>query len=272
MELLHKMLVDKIALAKNRLLLALDRKNEKRAREHNPIKLHNGPTRIYQYHVRKTGGTSINHAFFSLANRSSESVYRSLLASSTKRFIDDDLIFVGWNKLLLERGHYSYGFSHIPYNQICVPENTYTITCLRDPKQRILSHYKMLLRYSQRKKMSRGMRTELQWLDFSGGILSTLRNMPKEHLLNQIYMFSQKFDVDEALEHISKVDAVLMTETLGEDIRNLGTRLGLTLESQHIRRDSRVLHLTSNEKSFLDECMEPEYRFLEHVRRLRADR
>ena len=259
-----------LSVAKNRFLVLLDRKNERLANGRKAAVLGDGTTRIYHYHVRKTGGTSLNHVFLSLDSLSADEVYDAMLKSPTRRFIGDKYVFVGWNKVLLERGKYSFGFSHIPFGQIKVPDPSYTITCLRDPKQRLISHFKMLLRYSERSKISRGMRRELRWLDKTGGIISTLRNMPNAHLLNQLYMFSTNLNVDEALENISTVDSILMTETLGEDVRVLGERFGVQLEPKHVRQDRRQVELSDNEVAFLDELLEPEYEFLRNISKNRS--
>ncbi len=51
--------------------------------------------RVYLYHIRKTGGTSINHMFLSLGGEQGKEVYDSLSRSRNLRIISNDKIFVG---------------------------------------------------------------------------------------------------------------------------------------------------------------------------------
>jgi hypothetical protein len=67
-----------------------------------------------------------------------------------------------------------------------------------------------------------------------------LENIPPEMLLNQIYMFSPRFDVAEAATRILQCSAVMMTETYEQDLANLASGLGLPLEY----RRERVTTLT----------------------------
>ena len=101
--------------------------------------------RIYHYHIRKTGGTSINKMFHSLSGESPDVVYAQLASTNPRQIRVNKFVFAGWQKNLLEMGDYHYGFSHIPFSQLTLPERTFTFSCFRDPTSRVLSHYRMLL-------------------------------------------------------------------------------------------------------------------------------
>ena len=84
--------------------------------------------RIYFFHIRKTAGTSLNHAFLALGGEEGCKVYEKLPQTRTLRIISQGKIFVGWNKGLIESGNYFYAFSHIPQHQLALPDNTFTFT------------------------------------------------------------------------------------------------------------------------------------------------
>ena len=65
---------------------------------------------IYHYHIRKTGGTSLNHILLGSEGEEINSVYKRLLDSKNHRTISNQKVFVGWNKYLIERGNYHYAF------------------------------------------------------------------------------------------------------------------------------------------------------------------
>ena len=146
--------------------------------------------RIYLFHIRKTGGTSLNQIFLGLGGEDGKDVYTKLAKTPNHRVKSDDQLFVGWNKKLIESGNYFYAFSHIPKHKLILPNNTFTITFLRDPVKRVISHYKMLYYYQVNSINHPCMKTEGAWLgecfqDF-------LERIPYEHLLNQLYICFQK--------------------------------------------------------------------------------
>src|SRR3546814_3457352 len=57
---------------------------------------------------------------------------------------------VGANHRELVEGNYIYGFSHYPAHTLSLPTRTFTISLLRDPVSRIISHYNMTLDYVSR--------------------------------------------------------------------------------------------------------------------------
>ena len=96
-----------------------------------------------------------------------------------------------------------FAFSHMPYHEVAVPERTFTVTCLRDPSARLLSLYRMLMGYKANNVPHPCMKEQGKWL---GNCFSDfLRNIPEEHLLNQLNMFSSECNVDEAFETISSL-------------------------------------------------------------------
>ena len=226
--------------------------------------LHNqvfsGWKRIYHYHVRKTGGTSINHMFLLLADEHRSDLYEDLGNNLIHRVIAEPYVFVGWNAGLIEKGAYSFAFSHIPEHSINIPDNTYKFTCLRDPVERIVSHYKMVKNYVENNIPHPMIRRESEWL--GENIIDFVQNMPDEHLFNQLYMFSSNINVEEALEKLASLDRVLMTESLALGVDALANDLLLTLQPQHVRRAKNKVSMTASELEILRETLDNEYNLL----------
>ncbi|QDV69534.1 hypothetical protein Poly24_32500 [Rosistilla carotiformis] len=77
-----------------------------------------GGKRIYLVHIRKTGGTSLNHAFLQTSGMDSSLLYEQLVQKKDHRVCCGDKVFVGWNIKHINAGHYYYAFSHTPLHQI----------------------------------------------------------------------------------------------------------------------------------------------------------
>ena len=77
-----------------------------------------GYKRIYNFHIRKTGGTSLNHLFIDSGHSNLTNPYDHLPKNPQMRLVLNSKVIVGWNKKLLEEGNYYYGFSHIPFHEI----------------------------------------------------------------------------------------------------------------------------------------------------------
>lgn len=161
-----------------------------------------GYKRIYHFHVRKNGGTSLNKIFCSLGTEQGVNPYGKLSQTRNNRVISNGKVFVGWNQKLIEQGYYYYAFSHTPKHMLKLPDKTFTITCLRDPAERVISHYKMLLEHRLKYKSHPLLKTEGKWLNNS--FADFLMNIPRKHLLNQLYMFSKNFSVNEAFDNITE--------------------------------------------------------------------
>lgn len=225
-----------------------------------------GYRRIYHYHLRKTAGTSLDSAFWGLAGLDLKSRKRRLVVQR------NGLGFVNHKKALIERGDYFYASSHLPAHELRLPEETFTITILRDPLARLLSHYRMLLwaradaRAPAIEPFWKGLRRGMEWLGASFG--DFLDRIPRERLLNQLFMFSPAFHVEEAAARILSCSAVCHTESLAGDLAHLAARLELPLQNVRERSWTRTLSVSPSpsEVARARELLEPEFLLLERIR------
>ena len=220
--------------------------------------------RIYFYHIRKAAGTSLNHAFFDLGDEDAEVVYDWL--GKRRMMVAGSRAFVGWNKPLIESGRYFYAFSHIPSHQLKLPNNTFTITCFRDPVQRVLSHYRYLLRLLREGSSHNCLKREGPWLGNS--FSDFVENTPTEHLLNQLYMFSETLNTDEAFEAIAQCNHIMFTEQFNKGLNQLSERLGFALQSQQKNRSRTDVSVLEGEVEAARRQLRPEYDLLKRVREL----
>jgi len=223
-----------------------------------------GYKRIYLIHIRKTGGTSLNNMFLSLSGLDSKSLYRQLAASPIHRLIVNGLIFVGWNVRYINKGSYYYAFSHTPLHKLDLPENTFTVTCFRDPVKRVVSHYNMLMDYQENNISHPCMAIEGKWL--GKNFDDFINNIPKEHLLNQLYMFSSSCDIDEAVKNVRHLSHYFFSDTFASGIHELNRKTGLNLEPIHIRKSGYHAHLSDESLSKLRDMLDEEYTFFERIK------
>lgn len=225
-------------------------------------------SRIYHWHIRKCAGTGLNLRFISSAcdwNLEEAKNIKSVVHRSGGRAEHNGKVFVSWNKRILESGNYFYGFSHFPCHLLNLPENTFTLTTLRDPVQRVISHYKMISEYKSKKIDHPCMRVEGRWLGDSGSLSEFVSNMPKNHLCAQVYHFSSSFSIDEAYEKISTVNFVSRVEDLdSKGFNELNKTIpALNFAPGKVRVSSHPKKLiTSDEIHHLRELLDVEYRFL----------
>jgi len=225
-----------------------------------------GDRQVYLIHIRKTAGNSLIYSFLGLSGVDGETVFKGLAQKYNHRLIVNDQIFVGWNRQYINQGKYHFAFSHIPYHQLRLPENTFTISCFRDPVQRVLSHYCMLLDWVENDTKHPARKVEGKWLgnDFSDFI----DRIPREHLLNQIYMFSANFDTAEALENLRKTSFSFFTESFSDGIERINEMLSIKLSLLKVNRSDRSrLKVPEAQISRLREILEPEYQLLELMRK-----
>jgi hypothetical protein len=212
--------------------------------------------RIYFYHIRKTGGTSINHAFFSLFGEMHD-IYEQLNSKWNHRLIIVDKVIVGWNKVLIDQGDYFYAFSHIPMHKLEIKPDSFTFTCFRDPLKRITSHYKMLKNFVDEGIDHPSVKVEREFLGSSLDEFISL--VPKEHLLNQLYMFSKDFNVNEAVEKVLSLDHYFFVEDFDRGMSELSKMIDIEVKSMHIRKSKMKKELIPANYDSIMELLKPEY-------------
>ena len=227
----------------------------------------NGYKRVYFVHIRKTGGTSLNHMFLSLSGGEAEPLYDAMVQACDHRLIHRNLIFVGWHLGHINEGNYYYAFSHTPLHELDLPERTFIATCFRDPVRRVVSHYNMLMGYRANRVDHPCMAVEGEWLGSSFG--DFLKRIPREHLLNQLYMFSRSCDIDEALESVTGIDHYFFTDSFEQGIRELNEKTGLSLQPMHSARSDYRADISETHLRALKDLLKDEYRFVGTLRERR---
>lgn len=226
------------------------------------------PKRIYLVHIRKTGGTSLNKMFLAESECEPTEFYEELGLASQRRLARNGLVFVGWHSRLLNRGNYFYGFSHVPLHELNLRKNTFTITCFRDPVKRVVSHYNMLMDYTVNGIENRCLQTEGHLV--GKGFEHFLDTIPKEKLLNQLYMFSKDYSVEEAVAEVEKLSHFFFTEAFSSGVEELNRLTGLDLKAIHTRRSGYSEEISDDSLSRLRNLLDDEYAFLDRLRALKA--
>jgi Sulfotransferase family len=220
--------------------------------------------RIYFHHVRKTAGTSIAYAFYGVAGDpytiEEQLKYFRFAARSGYRY-------VGLNPRLIAQGDYFFASSHLPNHEISLPRcGTFSFTVLRDPMERVISLYRYLSNpKADRLYASAAFDHEHAWA--ADGFESFLERVPKNHLLNQLYMFSRTGSVEEAVNALEGLSCVIRTETLTDDILGLQSRLGIPIQVGVERKSDHLVDLSRLEIDRLREMTESEYAMIGRLKR-----
>lgn len=232
-------------------------------RPHFPLMLATGDERIYHIHLRKTGGTSLNHIFLGVGASDPDAAYRELGARPSHCCEWTGYRYVGWNPDLIMEGDYFFAFSHTPVWRLRLPAKTFTLTCFRDPVNRVLSHYWMLRNYVEESIDHPCLATEGRWLGHSFD--DFLDRIPVEHLKAQLWTFSASCDVAEAIDRVGNVSHVMFTEAFATGVERLERQLGMSLPHQH-RRISRRGEVSPESLVRVRDTLADEYKFLAGVK------
>jgi sulfotransferase famil protein len=226
--------------------------------------LHGDADRVYCFHVRKTGGTSLYRSVMGLGGEDPAVVHARIATSRRNRTRTGDLVLQANRRRELERGQYSYGWAHTPAHSIRLPPRTFTVSVLRDPVDRVVSHYRMLRDDNPERYPVPPPQKELAWTEH--GWLSFLRRIPDQHLFRQLYMFSASGDVAEAADRILECSLVFRLEQMDSGLKVLGQLLGQALQPRWERRSAPTPDVDNPiVRTQLRELLDPEYRLLEQV-------
>ena len=227
-----------------------------------------GYQRIYHYHIRKAAGTSLNAAFWNLANLDLKDIGRNLYT------FRNGYVIVLNSVRAIEYGSYFFASSHNPSHKLCLPDKTFTIAVFRTPLERVLSYYRYLhfikhdstacVRDPFWKEAYKEARRYLSGSSFH----DFLDVISIYDLVPQLYMFSSSFDIPEALDKAAKCSAILFTESFENDLAALSKTLNLKLQVSNQRSFTckQKIELTSGEQERLQEMVEDETLFYDKLR------
>ena len=215
---------------------------------------------IYYYHIRKTGGTSINGAFLKYFGFNFPEDYDVLSKKHNNRLLKKRKAIIGWNLHNIGTGAFNYAFSHSPYHEVILPDNAFKFTCLRDPLKRLLSHYGMLVFFKQNNILHKSSSVEKEWI--GENFKDFLENIPKKHLLNQLYMFSKDFDPLEAATRIKSLDYYFFTEHFENGMQQLGDLLDAKFEVLREKSFAIDLDVDESDKELAMTKLDEEYKMI----------
>jgi len=221
--------------------------------------------RIYLHHVRKTGGTSITTAMLSLGGERPQDVERRLVGNRPRFTRTGNIVVAAHDRMALQTGSFSYGWSHVPAWRIHLPRSTFTITVLRDPVERVVSLYRYLVDPDSDVGHAFGAAARDRALA-RDGFTAFLGRAPREEILQQLYMFSRSLDVGEAVKRIEHCSLVFFTEDMPPGMSILADLVGRPLPL-HTERKSRIPFAPSeSQAAMLRERLRPEYDLITTLR------
>lgn len=223
-----------------------------------------GYKRFYHYHCRKTAGTSLAKMFLSIDGGNGDKLFKQLGQQSNQSMLVDDKIFVGWDKDLIEQGDYFFGFSHIPFDELKIPDGSFRFTSFRDPTERVVSHYRMLLDFSNQKIPHPCFAREGKWLGNSFD--DFLDRVPPDHLKNQLFMFSKNLNISEAIERVSELDFCFFVDAFDQCVERFAAKTGVKLTVRRDRISRQTYSLSDDQISRAKELLKDEYEMLAAVR------
>jgi hypothetical protein len=112
------------------------------------------------------------------------------------------------------------------------------------------------------------MKIQGKWLGES--FHEFLSNISKEHLLRQLYTFSETYDIQEAFENITKCSHFLFTEDFNRGVEELSLKLGIPLNAVHARKTSVKYSPTEGELEHLRFMLEPEIELYKRLKEYKS--
>ena len=222
--------------------------------------------RVYMHHVRKTAGSSLARSFLALGGED-PSVVEQRIASSVLSRTQSGAFSFATGVGALRQGSYFFGWSHAPSHKLHLAPRTFRIALLRDPVERVLSYYRYLVTGDQ--PIEIGWTVQAPERNLAGSSFTEfLGRVPDQLLLNQLFMYSASYDVDQAVSNLLECQELVLTESFGVDVQRLSSVLGLSLDVREERVTAHVNVLAEpSELLRLRERLDPEYQMIEKTLR-----
>ncbi len=213
---------------------------------------------IHLFHVRKTAGTSLFNAFLSLGGEDPRAVLRRIWQGYPWFAYSGAFTFANSyraNRIVPIR----FSFSHKPFWSLNVSNTTYKITVLRDPVARVVSLYRYLS--DARSDMAEAGPAPSHERDLTNeGFAAFIERLPKEDLLNQLYMFARDYSPKVAAENIRSFECYFFTEDFASGAEYLSSRLNIRLQVRHDRESKGIAPAV--DVTELRRILKPEYDML----------
>jgi hypothetical protein len=226
--------------------------------------LDGGHRRVFHVHVAKTGGTSLSRSFLGVGGEDVDEVHHRMMATEPRATRSGPYVLVAHDPRALRRGWYFFGWSNHPIWYVAPPDDTFTVTVLRDPMARVLSLY----RYLSDPRADDGLpRSAGRWRRMTrGGFAAFLDRIPPNNLHGQLNLFSRAHDPHEAATRIRQLSAYFFTESYDLGVQALADRLHLPLTVRRDRVSAAESEPAPEQLTRLRQMLEPEYRLLDLLR------
>lgn len=232
-----------------------------------------GYERIYHVHIRKTAGTSVNAAFWENTG------YNLGYLGRKSILLGEDYVCVRNDVAIVEKGNYFYGNSHQPVWALNLMPNTFTFCILRDPYSRLISLYKYYL-WIQSLDPKNAKKSEpyydsliIESACVGNGFDDFLNRVKACDLSNQLYMFSENFNVSEAIETCLNLNCVFFQSHFDKALDTLSSIAGIPLEILHERKSviTETIEISETQKKKAMTLLADEYTFYNEMRKQLKD-
>lgn len=205
----------------------------------------NGYDKVFHFHCMKTGGTSINAAFVEFCKSKGEK-YVEYVSAGMQNAV--------------------YGYAHERVKDVKLPNNTFTITCVRDPYTRLISRYKQLYYLAKENKLGPPHRTDGLDKLYDGilkfGFKRFIERCPKHEIQHQLFMFNGDIEFIK-----NNIHFVMRQERLDEDIKKLSNILGIDINLGNHKRYNVDVPLTKDDKKLAKKLVEEETEFINKLKK-----
>ena len=235
-------------------------------------------TKTHFYHIPKTAGRSIIVSFSrtifkdKLAN--DKDIYNTLVKNNGNYVFDNKKI-CGWQPK--QYGKHYFTFGHHPYhaNHCFDARKTlnYHITSLRKPEERVFSLYKEHL---FEKKLKRAISTNINSKKncmFSEGTFGNfIERLSQKRLLEQLYYFSDTYNIEEALVNVSNLNGIFLCGNIQETRDTYSGTAGVYLYINYGFSNILDYKVSKEEHDYLIERLEQEQEFYNKAKNIHPNK